>query len=842
MKELPKKYNLKETEAKWQKHWVDNKIFKFDWNDTKRENIYSVDTPPPHVSGELHMGHIFGFSQMDCITRYFRMKGMNVYNPVGYDDNGLPSERYVEKKLEIKSKETDRQEFVKLCDKEIRDAEKLIGNLFKRAGYSFDWDEEYRTISDMSCRISQMSFIDLYNKGFLYQKKQPVIWDVIDQTALAQTEAEDKEIDGEMNYLRFKLADKDLEIMTTRPELLPACVAVMYHPDDKDKYKEKSAITPLGVEVPMIADDKVNKEKGTGVVMCCTFGDQTDVEWWKTYNLDLRIILNEKGLITFENIKDLEFSDNKYKKELNGLFIEKARKKILELLKDDGKLVKAPVKIKHSAKVGERSKYPLEILVKKQWLVKVLNVKEELHKKAKEINWYPKWMEVRIHDWIDGLAWDWCITRQRFFGVPVPVWYSKRKGEEGKVLLPEINQLPIDPISDLPKGYNKNEVIGEADIFDTWATSAVSPQLSIHAVTEEICHDKKRFEKLQLPFALRAQGHDIIRTWAFCTILKAYYHQNIIPWKNIMINGWCLSPDGTKMSKSKGNIINPITIMDEYGTDAIRYWTSTSNLGTDTSFSENVVKTGSKLITKLFNASKFVSFHLKNLKEKIETAKSDTDSGKICEQTDLWLISKLHNTIQKTTQAFEEYEYSKAREQIENFFWNDFCDNYLEIAKLRCYGIDGFKYKDLQLTEDERWKICQEQQSAIRALYYTLNAILKLFAPFIPHITEELFSSIYEKEFDKNRSVHARGMWPKIDDFPINEEAEIAGDTAVKILTEARKYKSDNNLSMKNELEKITVRCENDKILNGMLADLKDVCNVKEIEVITNSNFKVEIQ
>lgn len=848
MKDFPKKYNFRETEKKWQEYWVKNKIFKFDWDDVKSENVYSIDTPPPNVSGVLHMGHILGFSQMDCITRYFRMKGMNVFNPVGYDDNGLPSERYVEKKLGIKGKEMERQKFVKICDKEILDAEKLIGDLFKGMGYSFDWDEEYRTISDMSCRVSQMSFIDLYNKGYAYQAKQPVIWDVIDQTALAQTEAEDKEFDSQMNYLKFGLVDEkgekdSLEIMTTRPELLPACVAVMYHPDDKKKYEGKKAITPLGVEVPMIADKKVDKEKGTGVVMCCTFGDQQDVEWWKIHNLGLKIILNEKGLITFENCKDVPA---KYKKELEGLFIKKAQKKILELLEQDGKITREPVKIKHAVKVGERSKYPVEILVKKQWMIKILDIKKELHEKAKKVNWYPKWMETRIHDWIDSLAWDWCVSRQRFFGVPIPVWYSKKPGEEGKVILPNTDQLPVDPTSDLPKGYTKDEVIGEVDIFDTWATSAISPQLSLHGITEDLCSDKERFNKLKLPFGLRAQGMDIIRTWAFCTLVKAHYHENKIPWKNIFVNGLCLAPDGTKMSKSKGNVIDPVKVINKWSIDAVRYWTSTASLGMDTSYSEESLKIGQKLTTKLFNASKFAAYHFRNLEGGSEsfctsTAKEDISNGLICEQMDLWILSKLSNAIQETGKYFEAYEFSKAREAAEDFFWNDFCDNYLEIVKIRCYGAGGFKYKDKELSSEEREKVDRGQESAMRTIYYALNAVLKLFSPIVPHVTEEIFSCIYEKEFKEKRSIHARGTWPKAEDFTTDEQAEITGGLVIKILAGVRKYKSDNNLSMKNELSQLRVSCENEEALERVVEDLKNVCNVKEILIEDKKSFGVEI-
>jgi len=903
MKDLIKKYSFSEIEKKWQQYWVDNKIFKFDWNDTKRENVYAIDTPPPTVSGQLHMGHIFSFTQAEFVARFQRMNGKNVFYPIGFDDNGLPTEKYIEQLKKIKGKKMPREDFIKICQENVHVAEDKFEALFKSAGFSFDWDEKYQTISEKSRRISQMSFVDLYNKGVLYQKEEPVIWDVIDQTALAQTEVEEMEFDGEMNYLKFELISSHsplegesrktssegtmsdsvggqiLEIMTTRPELLPACVAVMYHPDDKAKYEGKTAITPLGVEVPMIADDKVDREKGTGVVMLCTFGDQTDVEWFKKnereYNLELRIILNEKGvIISFNNnvnhllnIREFLF-DNKYN-ILEGLFITKARAKILELLKEDGKLTREPVAIKHSVKTGERSKHPVEILVEKQWFIKVLDIKEELHTKASECDWHPKWMESRIHNWIDGLAWDWCISRQRFSGIPIPVWYIKNKNGETVSILPAKEQLPIDPTIDLPKDFklvkedkarivkatkdilDKNGkiiieketervLIPERDIMDTWATSSVSPQLSSQGITDDLVADEKRYKTLSLPFDLRPQAHEIIRTWAFCTIVKAHYHQNTIPWKNLMISGWCLAKDKTKMSKSKGNSISPTNLLAEKGTDAVRYWASNSNLGNDIAYSEDAIKIGQKLVTKLFNASKFASFHFQNLAEKIETAKADIESGKIFETADLWLISKLSKTIESTTKAFEEYQYAKARENIEDFFWNDFCDNYLEIAKVRCYGADGLKYQNAQLSEDERWKINQAQQSGIRTIHYVLNAILKLFAPFVPHVTEEIFSCIYEDEFLEKKSLHARGMWAKVEDFAIDEKSEFSGELAVKVLAEVRKYKSDNNVSMKNELERLTISSsEDEKVFSGILEDLKNVCNAKEVLFEKGSVFYV---
>jgi valyl-tRNA synthetase len=827
VKNLSKKYDFRETEKKWQKYWQDNKIFKFDWNDTKRENIYSIDSPPPTVSGSLHMGHLFGYTQMDLFARYHRMRGKNVFYPFGVDDNGLPSERYVEKKIGKKSKTMDRQEFIKICDKEIREVEVSMKDNIIGIQHSFDFDEEYRTISPTSRKISQMSFIDLYNKGVLERKEEPIIWDVTDQTALAQTEAEEKEIESQMNYLKFELLDGDkrsqLEIMTTRPELLPACVAVFAHPDDKNKYENKRAITPLDVEVPILFDESVEKDKGTGLMMCCTFGDNADVDKYKKYNLPLKIIINEKGILFFDNVPEL---DNKYKNELDGLFTTKARDKILKILEYEGKITKPPVKIVHNVKIGERSKTPLEIIVKKQWNIKVLDIKDELHKKSSEVKWHPAWMEDRIHSWIDGLNWNWCISRQRFFGVPVPCWYSKRKGEEGKVIVADIDQLPVDPTVDLPRGYGIDEVVGEVDVFDTWTTSAVSPQLSSHAINNELyCDD--RFKTLNLPFDLRPQGPEIIRTWAFCTLVKAYYHQNIIPWKDIFINGWCLASDGTKMSKSLGNGVEPSEVIGEFGADAVRYWASNSNPGVDTNYSRDIIKIGQKLVTKLFNSAKYAEIHFNNLKGDLTTAKNDVENKKIFEIIDMWILSKTKEIIDNYNKYFLDYEYNKSLETVERFFWNDFCDNYLEIVKVRCYGVEGTKYKDRTLTDVEKENITKSQQSAIRTIYYVFNALLKMFAPFTPAICDEIYSCIYEDEFNKAKSISVRGNCAKSSDFISDSNADGIGQVVLNIISDVRKYKSDQNISIKENIKSFNINVNID--LSGVIDDLKNVCNVDEL-------------
>lgn len=838
MKELQKKYNFLDTEKKWQEYWQKNRIFSFSKDDDGVENIYSIDTPPPHVSGVLHMGHVFGYSQMDIIARFQRMSGKNVFFPVGYDDNGLPSERYVEKKIGKKSKEMERSEFVEICDREIRDAEQMIRDLFIRASYSFDFDEEYRTVSKRSSAVSQMSFLDLYNKGLVYRKEEPVIWDVVDQTALAQSELEDKDIESQMNYLKFTTTSgREVEIMTTRPELLPACVAVMCHTDDANKFAGEGIITPLGVKVPIIADDRVDKEKGTGLVMCCTFGDQTDIEWWRKYNLDLKIIINEVGRIDLAKVRDTLAP--KYL-ELDGLKIAEARTKILELLEKDGFITRKPQKIVHSVKIGERSKFPVEFLVTKQWFIRVLDNKDKLHEQVDKINWKPDWMKTRLHNWIDGLSWDWCISRQRFFGIPIPVWYSKRKGEEGKILVATKDELPVDPTKTPPIGYKTNEVEAETDIFDTWATSAVTPQLAIFGITKDLSLDGEKFRKLKVPFSLRAQGHDIIRTWAFYSIIKSLYHNETIPWKNIMINGWCLAPDGTKMSKSIGNVIDPLKIFDRFGSDAVRYWTANSTLGMDTNYLEETVKSGQKLVTKLFNCAKFAEIHFKNIPTQKESLEEDLKSGYIFETMDIWLITQLNNIIKLYTENFDNYEYNKALENLENFFWNDFCDNYLEIVKIRCYGVEGTKYQNINLTEEEAKNITKSQISAVKTIYHVFSSILKLFAPFIPVITEEIYSCLFEDEFNEKKSIHSRGNLPKVKILEYGEEVTAIGIIVLKIVADVRKYKSEKNMSMKDVIGEIKIHTPYN--LKSVIEDIKNVCNITSADVIMADSYAIKIE
>lgn len=839
MKPLPQNYNHLETEKKWQKAWEEQKVYAWDESEP-RDNTYVIDTPPPTVSGLLHMGHVFSYTQADFVARYQRMAGKTVFYPMGFDDNGLPTERLVEKVKKVRATDMSREEFIQLCEGVSAEARKEFRALFESIALSVDWRQEYHTISEDSRRISQLSFLDLFEKDRAYRKLLPMHWDPVDQTAIAQAEVEDKEMPSQKNYINFGLIGADgkdlgkIEIMTTRPELLGACIAVICHTDDAEKYKGKMAITPVfGVKVPIIADDKVNKEKGTGLVMCCTFGDETDIAWWRQHSLKTRVLLNKYGKIDFTaNSEGVLFQGANEADRLdvsNTVDINKAiaafegikglkcrsdaRTKMLELLAADGAIYKEPELGVHAEPCAERSGSPLEYLITNQWFVKILDQKEQLKEKAKECNWHPEYMRIRMEQWIDGLSWDWCISRQRYFGVPFPVWYSKRAGEEGRVIVAEPEQLPVNPLVDLPKGYTRDEVTAEADVMDTWATSSVSPQLSSKGINAKYAVDAKRHSQL-FPADLRPQAHEIIRTWAFYTVVKAHLHENTIPWKNLMISGWCLASDKTKMSKSKGNVITPVDMVQEKGADVVRFWASTSRLGADTAYSEDVLKIGKKLVTKLWNATKFAAIHLDKLEAQPGTAKDDVEKGVINQPLDLWILTRLNKAIKKATQEFDKYEYCDARVATEDFFWNDFCDNYLELVKVRVYGENTSVTKEAQM-------------SAVHTIYHCLDGILRLFAPIVPHITEELYSHIFD---DKGFSIHSRGTWPKSGDYPYDTAAEESGIACVSVLNAVRKAKADRNVSIKWPLNFVAITGEAAEQKIGTLADdLKNVTSASEI-------------
>lgn len=826
MIQFPNKYKFNESEEKWQNFWQEKNLYKWDENES-RENSFVVDTPPPTVSGQLHMGHVYSYTHTDFIVRHRRMKGMNIFYPIGFDDNGLPTERLVEKKKDIRAAGMKRQEFIQICQDVIIDEEKKFRTLFNRIALSVDWNVEYQTISKTSCTISQMSFLDLVEKNQVYRDSQPMLWDPVDQTALAQADIEEHEKKTFMNDIHFSLEDgSKILIATTRPELLPACVSVFYHPDDV-RYKHlagKVAISPLfGVKVPLLADDMVDPEKGTGLVMCCTFGDQTDILWWRKHKLPTKIIISKQGKIENikfdENTSDIERAES-FAQQIIGLKIAEARAKIIELLKEE-KLLVAQTERVQTVKCAERSGAPLEILTTPQWFIKTVVHKEALLKKSEELNWYPKSMKIKLDKWIEGVNLDWCISRQRYFGVPFPIWYSKRPGEEGKILFASRDQLPVDPLVDLPKGYNRDEVIPDTDVMDTWATSSVSPQLSSHGIAKNYMIDETRHKKL-FPADLRPQAHEILRTWAFYTMLKAYLHEDTLPWKNIMISGWCLAQDKSKMSKSKGNVLAPETLLDNHGADVIRYWAASSKLGADTAYSEDVIHNGKRLVNKLWNAAKFVSGHFDKIPEADKSLELSKVKHKITRSFDKYLINKLIDLVEFADQEYMNYEYAIAASKVEEFFWSLFCDNYLEITKTRAYNEAG---------GDNEGAL-----SSHLTLYHSLKILLKLFAPIVPHITEELFQILYNA--DGKDSIHSRRAWPKVGDAKFTDIEEAQSERLLEILEIARKIKAQGNLSVKAPLEYIEI--QGTVLADDLISDLQNVTSAKEIRHVEEFTLKDE--
>ena len=814
MIEFPKKYKFDENEQKWQKFWQENDIYRWDKN-VPRENTFIVDTPPPGVSGQLHIGHVYSYTHTDFIVRHRRMKGMSIFYPMGFDDNGLPTERLVEKEKKIRASSMSRKDFIDICNEVVPQEEEKFKTLFNKIALSVDWDIEYQTINPLSCKISQMSFLDLIEKDQIYRDSQPMLWDPVDQTALAQAEIEDREKTTFMNEIQFFLEDKTpIIIATTRAELLPACVSVFFHPEDA-RYKHlnnKYAISPLfGVKIPLLADDMVDQEKGTGLVMCCTFGDQTDILWWRKHKLPTKIIISKQGRI--ENIKfDNSCINHKqaeqFASQITGLKITEARTKIIELLKEEGLLLNQVERIQ-TVKCAERSGAPLEILTTPQWFVKTIIHKEALLKKSEELNWYPESMKIKLDKWIEGIDLDWCISRQRYFGVPFPVWYSKRTGEEGKVLFAKTHQLPVDPLVDLPEGYSKDEVTPDYDVMDTWATSSVSPQLNSHGISNNYMIDKNRHRQL-FPADLRPQAHEILRTWAFYTILKAYLHENTLPWKDIMISGWCLAQDKSKMSKSKGNVLVPSVLLDAHGADVIRYWSASSRLGVDTAYSEDVINNGKRLINKLWNAANFVSSHFDKISDADKTLPLAKVTHKITRDFDKYLLSKLFELVEFVDQELTSYEYASAMHKVETFFWSLFCDNYLEITKSRAYN--------------EKSNDSEGALSSHITLYHSLKILLQLFAPILPHITEELFQILYN---NNSQSIHSRGSWPQIVNAKFTDVQEDKCEHLLEILNLVRKIKAQDNLSVKAPIDYIEL--SGTILSDNLISDLKDVTSSNKI-------------
>ena len=787
--ELSKNYDPKESEPRWQQHWADKKIFAFDPKSGKP--VYSVDTPPPTVSGRMHLGHAFSYAQQDYVVRYQRMRGKNVFYPFGTDDNGLPTDKLVEKTKKIRSKDHSRNDYRKICLDFVNENKPEFVADWIRLGMSCDFSITYSTIDPHCQKTGQKSFLDLYKKGLLYQSESPVVWCPACQTAIAQAEFDNVDLTSSFNDIVFKCREHDLVIATTRPELLPACVALFAHPTDK-RYahlKGKFAKVPLfDYEVPILFDETADPEKGTGLMMCCTFGDKDDVAKWDKYKLPLRIALTTDGKM------------NEHVPGYVGLPLKEARKKITEALKEAGLLLRQE-QITHAVNVHERCGTEIEFLKTRQWFIRILDHKEEFLAAADKISWYPAHMKVRYQHWVENLNWDWCISRQRFYGVPFPVWYKK----DGTIVVADESQLPVDPFVDKPKGHEHDDLTPETDVMDTWMISSVSPQITIDWAEPTA--------KMQLyPMSLRPQAHDIIRTWAFYTITKGIYHHKDVPWKDIVISGHVLDPKGQKMSKSKGNAIAPQDVFTKYGADALRYWAAGVKLGDDLPYMEKDLQTGQKTVTKLWNAGKFCLLHLEDY----------TGYAGELEVMDRWLLAKLSKVIAEATKGFDAYEYSRAKFAVDQFFWGTFCDAYLEIAKGRLYDKEHFP---------------EERASAQYALSESLLAILKLFAPILPHITEEIYQRHYAQR-EGLASIHV-SAWPEVQESWINDEAEAVGDEVLRVIEAVRKYKTEKQLSLRAPIEKLIITSRKDLRLAEQ--DLFAVCSAKTL-AHANGEFNVQIE
>jgi valyl-tRNA synthetase len=764
---MDKRYEHGELEKEIQKFWEDKAPYLFD--EKSKKNVYSIDTPPPTVSGALHIGHVFSYTQTDLIARYKRMQGFNVFYPMGFDDNGLPTERFVEKKHKVRGHKMKRSEFIKLCLEESKEMAQASSQLWKALGLSVDWTTLYSTISDRARKISQNSFIELYKKGLIFKKEEPALYCTTCRTTVAQAELDSKETSATFNKIIFKSENKkELIVSTTRPELLPACVALFFHPSD-ERYKNllgKKAITPVfEKEIPILADELVDKEKGTGLVMCCTFGDQTDVTWYKKHNLPFVQVVGRDGLWTEKA------------GSLAELKVIEARKKMLELLKEAGAL-KDQEKITHSTGVHERCGQEIEYLVLNQWFVKILDHKNDFIKLSDEINWKPDFMKARYKDWVQNLKWDWCISRQRFYGVQFPVWYC---GDCKEILLAEKKDLPVDPQEqDFPGGVctkcSGKNIVPETDIMDTWNTSSLTPQINI---TDR---------NLSLPMSMRAQAHDIIRTWTFYTIVKSFYHEKTIPWKDIAVSGFVVSKGKEKISKSKGNSpSDPENLLKNYPADAIRYWAANGRLGVDSVFNEKQFKIGQRLLTKLWNAFRFCKDHIEAYEKK--------DSIKL-DALNEWVIFHLSETIKNYKKHFDEYEYAFALECAEKFFWQIFCDNYLELIKDRIFNPDEYNSDEIAATQ--------------HTLYEVGFGILQIFAPFTPHIAEKLYQLFFSQK-EKDISLHTTILDEKRF-FCDAKKSVVIIDEVVKIVGLVRKFKSEQKLSLKSEIEELVINCDSSMV------------------------------
>jgi valyl-tRNA synthetase len=825
---LPDKPALEGLEPKWIARWESEGTYRFDRSHARAE-IYSIDTPPPTVSGSLHVGHVFSYTHTDVIARFQRMRGKAVFYPMGWDDNGLPTERRVQNYYGVRCDPSlpydaafqppekagkhavsiSRPNFVELCNQLTVEDEKAFENLWRYLGLSVDWSMTYATIDTRAQRVSQAAFLRLLRRGVAYQLEAPTLWDVDFRTAVAQAELEDREQPGAYHRIRFGRAGEGaVEIETTRPELIPACVALVAHPDD-DRYKPlfgTEVTTPLfGVPVPVRAHTLADPEKGSGIAMICTFGDITDVTWWRELSLPVRAVIQPNGALRpvvwgsagWESA-DAPRAQQAYD-QLANLSAAKARTRIIELLRESGDLVGEPRPITHPVKFYEKGDRPLEIVTSRQWFIRTMDCRDQLIARGRELQWHPEYMRHRYENWVNGLAGDWCISRQRFFGVPFPVWY--RLGPDGapdyaRPLLPDESRLPVDPSADIPDGYAADErgkpggFIGDPDVMDTWATSSVTPQIAGGWLD-----DPDLFARV-FPMDLRPQGHDIIRTWLFTTVLRAHLEHDSLPWAHAAISGFITDPDRKKMSKSKGNVVTPAALLEEHGSDGVRYWAASARSGADTIFEPGQMKVGRRLAIKILNAARFALMQAE-------------PRGAITAPLDRGMLSTLAELVAESTEQLDSYDYAKVLERTERFFWS-FCDDYLELVKSRRYG---------DFTPEAA-------ASANSAMLVALSTLLRLFAPYLPFVTEEVWS------WWRPGSIH-RSAWPTAEEVvsdiggPDRDAVTVFIQTQAA-LTEVRRIKALAKKPVKAVIERAVLPAAL-KGLEPAAGDFKAAAHIREL-------------
>ena len=851
---IPDKPSLDGIEEIWSNHWEKNGTYSFDRSKT-RDEIFSIDTPPPTVSGSLHVGHVFSYTHTDAIARYQRMAGKEVFYPMGWDDNGLPTERRVQNFFGVRCDpslpydpdfetpddsgnpkaikergefDISRRNFIELCHILTAEDEKAFEALWRRLGLSVDWGLTYATIDEKCQRVAQRAFLRNLNRGEAYQTEAPSLWDVTFRTAVAQAELEDRERPGAYHTLSFHVnGGEDLQIATTRPELLPACVALVAHPEDS-RYKKligTTVTTPVfGAEVPVCEHRLADPEKGTGIAMICTFGDTTDVTWWRELDLPVQAIINRDGRIINEPPSGIsnENGVNAFKR-LSGKTIFSAQEEMVLMLRETGELVGEPEPITHPVKFFEKGDRPLEIVTSRQWYIRNggrdQNLASALVNRGDEMNWYPNYMQARYSNWIEGLNGDWLISRQRFFGVSIPLWYPIDENGEtvwDQPIVPQEDSLPVDPTSEVPIGFSEdqrgkpNGFIGDPDVMDTWATSSLTPQIACG--WEE---DQDLFERTY-PMDMRPQAHDIIRTWLFSTVVRSHFESDSSPWLNCALSGWVLDPDRKKMSKSKGNVVTPIDLLEEYGSDAIRYWAANGRPGTDTTFDDGQMKIGRKLAIKILNASRFVLGFSDPTSDSLEI-----DKSLISNPLDLSMLASLAGLIDETTDAFNNFDYARALEKTESWFW-DFTDNHLELVKVRAYG-----------EEDTN------AASAQHALRLALQTLLKLFAPFLPFVTEEVWSWWREESIHQQDWPSSENLFSTADSFGNQEIAVVAAQA----IAEIRKKKTEAKCSLATPVKNCTV-VDTVERLDLLRLALDDVCaaaKAENISLVTGEKFEVEV-